>query len=113
MRRIVITGMGVVSPLGNNVADFRQNLFAGICGIESVGFTYRNSEVRFPAAPVKDFKPEDWIDPKKASLLDRFSQFAVAAALQAVKDSGLTSDARTGRAHRRDHRHRRRRPEYA
>jgi nodulation protein E len=89
MRRIVITGLGVVSPIGQNVADFRANLFAGHCGIESVGFTYRNSEVRFPAAPVKDFKMDEWIDPKKASMLDRFSQFAVAAALQAYRDSGL------------------------
>ncbi len=90
MRRIVITGMGVISPIGQTVAAFRQNLFNGVCGIESAGFTYRNKEVRFPAAPVKDFKIEDWIDAKKTSMLDRFSQFAVAAALQAVKDSGLT-----------------------
>jgi len=94
MRRIVITGMGAISPIGQNVAEFQKNLFAGHCGIESVGFTYRNNEVRFPAAPVKNFKVEDWIDAKKASMLDRFSQFAVAAALQAIRDSGLqlTSD---------------------
>lgn len=89
MRRIVITGMGVISPIGQSVGEFRKNLFAGKGGIESVGFTYRNAEVRFPAAAVKDFKAEDWIDPKKAPLLDRFSQFAVAAAQQAVRDSGL------------------------
>ncbi|MFY9286938.1 MAG: beta-ketoacyl-[acyl-carrier-protein] synthase family protein [Alphaproteobacteria bacterium] len=89
MRRIVITGMGVIAPIGQNVSDFKTNLFKGTCGIESAGFTYRNSEVRFPAAPVKDFQVEKWIDPKKASLLDRFSQFAVAAALEALKDSGL------------------------
>jgi nodulation protein E len=95
MRRIVITGMGVVSPIGQTVETFRKNLFAGVSGIESVGFTYRKSEVRFPAAPVKGFKAEDWIDAKKASMLDRFSQFAVAAALQAVKDSGLTFTSET------------------
>ncbi|MDX2028108.1 MAG: beta-ketoacyl-[acyl-carrier-protein] synthase family protein [Alphaproteobacteria bacterium] len=89
MRRIVITGMGVISPIGQSVAEFQKNLFAGHCGIEDAGFTYRGSEVRFPAAPVKGFKAEDWIDAKKASLLDRFSQFAVAAAEQALKDSGL------------------------
>ncbi|MER2519146.1 MAG: beta-ketoacyl-[acyl-carrier-protein] synthase family protein [Bdellovibrionales bacterium] len=88
-RRIVITGLGVISPIGQSVAEFGQNLFAGRCGIESATFTYRNAEVKFPAAPVKNFKIEDWIEPKKASLLDRFSQFAVAAALQAMKDSGL------------------------
>jgi len=90
MRRIVITGMGVVSPIGQTVPEFQKNLFAGVCGIESASFAYRNSEVRFPAAPIKDFKPEIWIDPKKVSLLDRFAQFAVAAALQAVKDADIT-----------------------
>jgi nodulation protein E len=89
MRRIVITGMGVISPIGQNIADFQNNLFAGNSGIESAGFTYRNSEVRFPAAPVKNFRAEDWIDAKKSSLLDRFSQFAVAAALQATRDAGI------------------------
>src|SRR5579862_2168199 len=89
MTRIVITGMGVISPIGQSVSEFRQNLFAGMCGIESVGFTYRKNEVRFPAAAVKNFKPEDWIDAKRIAMLDRFSQFAVAAALQAVRDSGL------------------------
>jgi nodulation protein E len=89
MRRIVITGMGVISPIGQTVSDFQKNLFAGKSGIESVGFHYRDSEVRFPAAPVKDFKIENWMDAKKASMLDRFSQFAVVAALQAVKDSGI------------------------
>ncbi|NTU77385.1 MAG: beta-ketoacyl-[acyl-carrier-protein] synthase family protein, partial [Alphaproteobacteria bacterium] len=90
MRRIVITGMGVVSSIGLDVASFRKNLFAGVSGIESVGFTYRGKEVRFPAAPVKGFDPSVYIDAKRASLLDRFSQFAVAAARQAFIDSGLT-----------------------
>ncbi|MDP9127892.1 MAG: beta-ketoacyl-[acyl-carrier-protein] synthase family protein [Pseudomonadota bacterium] len=89
MRRIVVTGMGVISPIGQTVDVFRKSLFAGHCGIESATFKYRGAEVRFPAAPVKDFKPEEWIDAKRASLLDRFSQFAVAAALQAMRDSGL------------------------
>jgi len=107
MQRIVITGMGVISPIGQTVATFRQNLFAGVCGIESVRFSYRGSDVRFPAAPVKDFNPEEWIDPKKVSLLDRFSQFAVAAAIQAHRDSGSC------RANGRDYRNRRWRTEYA
>ncbi|MDD5585644.1 MAG: beta-ketoacyl-[acyl-carrier-protein] synthase family protein [Alphaproteobacteria bacterium] len=88
-RRIVITGMGVVSPIGLDVSAFRQNLFNGVCGIESVNFPYRGKEVRFPAAPVKNFDVSLYMDAKKAGLLDRFSQFAVAAASQAMKDSGL------------------------
>ena len=75
-RRIVITGMGVISPIGQDVGTFEKTLFGGGCGIESVGFTYRGNEVRFPAAPVKNFNPEDWIDAKKVSMQDRFSQFA-------------------------------------
>lgn len=89
MRRIVITGMGVVSPIGQTVPDFKAGLFEGACGIESVGFAYRGNEVRFPAALVKGFKAENWIDVKKIPLLDRFSQFAVAAASQALQDSGV------------------------
>jgi nodulation protein E len=89
MQRIVITGLGIISALGNNIEEFRTNLFAGKCGIETLAFPFRGNEARFPAAPVKEFVPEDFIDAKKASMLDRFSQFAVAAATQAMRDSGL------------------------
>ena len=89
MNRIVITGMGVISPIGNNVADFRANLFAGKSGIDSISFPFRGQEVQFPAAVVKDFRIEDTLDARKAGMLDRFSQFAVAAATQAFHDSGM------------------------
>ena len=81
--------MGVVSPIGHDVASFRANLFAGRGGIKTKTFSYRGKDVSFPAAPVEDFKPETWIDPKKLPLMDRFAQFAVAAAQQALDDSGL------------------------
>ncbi|MGB9154533.1 MAG: beta-ketoacyl-[acyl-carrier-protein] synthase family protein [Alphaproteobacteria bacterium] len=90
MQRIVITGLGVVSAIGNNVETFRANLFAGKSGIDSLTFPVRGQEVRFPAAPVKNFAVEDYIDAKKVPMVDRFSQFAVAAATQAFRDSGLT-----------------------
>jgi nodulation protein E len=89
MRRIVITGMGVVSPIGLNPDQFRQNLFAGKGAIGSATFSYRGKDVQFPCASIKDFKPEDYIDPKKIPLLDRYAQFAVAAARQAFNASGL------------------------
>jgi nodulation protein E len=89
MSRIVITGMGVVSPIGSNVAVFEKNLFAGQGGIGELHFTYRGKEIRFPAASVKDFDPEKYIDPKKVPLLDRFSQFAVVAAQEAIADANL------------------------
>jgi nodulation protein E len=88
-RRIVITGIGVVSPIGQSLAEFEANLFAGQCGIGTMTFPFRGGEATFPAAPVRDFAPEKWIDSKKVSMLDRFSQLAVAAALDAIKDSGL------------------------
>jgi len=89
MRRIVITGMGVVSPIGLSVAAFRQNLFAGQSGIGEAAFTHRGKQVRFSVAAVKNFDPEHYIDPKKIPLLDRFAQLAVVAARQALVDSGL------------------------
>lgn len=90
MQRIVITGMGVISPIGHTVADFRDNLFAGRGGIGTLSFPFRDQEVTFPAAAVRDFDVGTYIDPKKAPLLDRFAQLAAAAAVQAFEDSGLT-----------------------
>jgi nodulation protein E len=90
MQRIVITGLGVVSSIGNTVSEFSANLFSGKGGTESLTFSVRGHEVRFPGAPVKNFIPETHIDAKKVSMLDRFSQFAVSAATQAFVDSGLS-----------------------
>ncbi|MDR3450705.1 MAG: beta-ketoacyl-[acyl-carrier-protein] synthase family protein [Alphaproteobacteria bacterium] len=89
MQRIVITGLGVISPIGNNVKEFGENLFAGRGGTATMTFPSRGQDVTFPAAPVKGFVPEEYIDPKKIPMLDRFSQFAVAAATQAMRDSGI------------------------
>ena len=88
-RRIVITGLGVISPIGQDLATFDRNLFNGVCGVEPVDFTWRDLSTRIPVAPVKNFDPAVFIDVKKASLMDRFAQFAVAAARQAFEDSGL------------------------
>jgi len=88
-RRIVITGMGVISPIGQDVSTFSRNLFSGTDGIEPVDFHWHDIVARYPAAPVKDFDPTLFLDAKKASMLDRFAQFAVAAARQAFEDSGL------------------------
>lgn len=92
MQRVVITGLGVISPIGLDVASFSKNLFAGFCGIGTVKFDYRGKEVEFPAAKVKEFDPARYIDTKKLSTLDVFAQFAVAAARQAFDDSGLVLD---------------------
>jgi nodulation protein E len=88
-RRIVITGMGVISPIGQDLPTFSQNLFDGVGGIELVDFFWRDIVAQYPVAPVKNFDPSAIIDAKKAALIDRFAQFAVVAAKQAFDDSGL------------------------
>ena len=87
MKKIVITGLGVVSPIGNSVEDFKTNLFNGVCGIGKLDFPFKDQNFTFPGASVKNFA----FDEKKAALLDRFSQFAVDSAEQAFKDAGLNN----------------------
>lgn len=88
-RRVVITGLGTVNPIGLSVPEYRENLLAGKSGIAPITLidcsTYK---VKF-GGEVKNFKPEPIIDSKEARRLDRVSQFAVVAADQAIKDSGL------------------------
>jgi beta-ketoacyl-acyl-carrier-protein synthase II len=94
-RRVVVTGMGVISPLGNSVENFWRELLAGTCGIERIT---RFDPSRFAAqiaAQVKDFKVEDYaeyIDYKEARRMDWFIQISVAATAQAMKQSGLKID---------------------
>jgi 3-oxoacyl-[acyl-carrier-protein] synthase II len=93
-RRIVVTGLGLVSPVGNTVPEAWDNLIAGRSGIDQVTrFDAANLAVRF-AGEVKGFKIEDYIPAKEARHMDAFIHFGIAASLQAVKDSGLpTGDA--------------------
>ncbi|MEX0626546.1 MAG: beta-ketoacyl-ACP synthase II [Chloroflexota bacterium] len=93
-RRAVVTGLGAITPIGNDAATFWASLLAGTSGVAPIS-TYDTSgeEVRI-AAEVKDFDPATWMDFKQARRMSRFSQFAVAAAAQAIADSGLEiSDA--------------------
>lgn len=87
--RVVVTGMGAVTPLGNNVAAFWSGIKDGQCGIDNITlFNTEKFKVKV-AAEVKDFKPEEYMDRKEAKRMDRYCQFAIAAAEEAVKDSGL------------------------
>lgn len=91
MKRVVVTGLGVISPVGNNVATFWQSLIAGKCGIGPItAFDTTDYKVKI-AAEVKDFDPLLYMEKQEARKQDRFSQYAVAAASQAVADSGLHS----------------------
>ncbi|HOA18170.1 MAG TPA: beta-ketoacyl synthase N-terminal-like domain-containing protein, partial [Fervidobacterium sp.] len=89
MRRVVITGMGTINPIAKNLDEFETNLKEMKIGIDVItSFDASNLPVRI-AAEVKDFKPEDYMDRKLVKRLDRYSQFALAAAKQAVEMSGI------------------------
>ncbi|MCM3601000.1 beta-ketoacyl-ACP synthase II [Robertmurraya korlensis] len=92
MERVVITGMGVVSPIGNNIQTFWNNLINGESGISAIDtFDVSNHKTKI-AGIVKDFNADEVLGKKEARLLDRFSQFALAAAEQAWADSKLERD---------------------
>src|SRR6266699_4206206 len=89
--RVVITGLGAVSPLGNSAGDSWRNLLAGESGAaEITAFDHSNSayNVHF-ACELKDFDPTVWIDRKAARRMDRFAQMILAAARQAEENSGI------------------------
>ncbi len=91
-RRVVVTGMGAITPIGNNVEDFFNNIQAGVCGIDYIkSFDTEGFQVKL-AAEVKDFDPKNYMDAKDARRMDRFSQFSVAAAKEALEDSGIDLD---------------------
>nr|WP_241017486.1 beta-ketoacyl-ACP synthase II [Burkholderia sp. Ac-20349] len=88
-RRVVVTGLGLISPVGNNVADGWANLVAGKSGIATVTkFDPSNLAVHF-AGEVKGFVAEEYIPAKEARNMDTFIHYGIAAGVQAIKDSGL------------------------
>jgi 3-oxoacyl-[acyl-carrier-protein] synthase II len=90
--RVVITGLGVISPVGNNVEEFWKNLLAGVSGIDYIkAFDATEFPTRI-AAEVHNFNPEDYLDKKDVKRTDRFVQFAVAASRQALVSSGLNME---------------------
>jgi 3-oxoacyl-[acyl-carrier-protein] synthase II len=96
-RRVVITGLGAVSPLGNDVETTWSNLVAGRSGAaEITAFDASEYPVNF-ACELKDFDPAQWIERKQARRMDRFAQMIVAAARQAEADSGIDVDAEAER----------------
>ncbi|MEE8414052.1 MAG: beta-ketoacyl synthase N-terminal-like domain-containing protein, partial [Dehalococcoidales bacterium] len=91
--RVVITGIGCISPLGLDTATTWENLIAGKSGIDYITqFDAGEFETRI-AGEVKGFEPTDYIGRKEARRMDRFAQLSVAASLQAVEKSGLQIDA--------------------
>ncbi|MBR6001991.1 MAG: beta-ketoacyl-ACP synthase II [Bacteroidales bacterium] len=90
-KRVVITGLGIVSSIGNSVPQFWQNLIDGVCGIDFID-EFKDLPVKY-AGKVKDFNPEEFgMDKPFVRKQDLFTQYGMAAAWQAMTDSGLVAD---------------------
>jgi len=92
-RRVAVTGLGIISPCGNQIDDFSLNLMAGKSGVRRISSVY-SSLLSVKIAAEVDFNPHDYFMKKQVSRLDRVNQFALAASSQAWKDSKLSLDAR-------------------
>ena len=91
-RRVVITGLGAISPIGNNVNENWKGIENKVCGIDRISlFDASDYKTKF-AAEVKNFNPLDHFEVKQARHLDRSSQFVIIAAREAFKDSGITEE---------------------
>lgn len=88
-RRVVITGMGTVNPLGHSVPDSWKAVRDGVCGIGAITRYDTTGRKVTLAAEVKNFDPEEWMEKKHAKRMGRYTQFAMAAAVEAMADAGL------------------------
>ena len=94
-RRIAVTGVGIVSALGCSVHTFWNRLLSGVSGIRPIA-SLDTTDVKFKnGAEASGFDPLEWLEAKEAAQLDRFAQYAYAAAKQAVDDAGITLPSRT------------------
>jgi 3-oxoacyl-[acyl-carrier-protein] synthase II len=93
MKRVVVTGLGAVTPVGNTVKEFWDNIVAGKSGVGAITkFDTSKFKTNF-AAEVKDFDAEAYVDKKELKKYDLYTQYAIAASDQAIKDSGLDFEA--------------------
>ena len=92
LKRVVVTGMGALTPLGNNIDDYWNNLINGVSGADKITlFDASKFRTKF-ACEVKQFEPTQFLDKKEARKIDRFTQFALVVSDQAMADAGLTKD---------------------
>jgi 3-oxoacyl-[acyl-carrier-protein] synthase II len=92
LRRVVVTGLGAITPLGNNVSDYWNNLVNGVSGAAPITrFDASKFKTKF-ACEVKGFNPEEYLERKEARKLDPFSQYGLCSAIQAVRDAGLDKE---------------------
>src|SRR5690625_7890459 len=97
MQKVVIAGIGTISPIGNDVESFWENMKAGNSGISPIESFDASKTGVTVAAEVKDFNPKDTMGRKEYSRMDRFSQFGVAASVEAMNDSGYDIEANASR----------------
>ena len=92
MSRVVITGMGIISPVGNNIPDFKNSIENGVCGIDKITkFDTEGYKVKL-AAEVRGFDAQNYFDSvTEVRRTDLYSQYAIAAACEAVRDSGISA----------------------
>ena len=91
-RRVVITGLGAITPIGNDVNSFWNGIKEGKCGIDKITkFDTTDFKVKL-AAEVKEYNPEDYFERREAKRLDMFSQYAMIASREAWKDSKLDKE---------------------
>jgi 3-oxoacyl-[acyl-carrier-protein] synthase II len=92
LKRVVVTGLGALTPLGNNVKEYWENLLAGVSGAAPITqFDATKFRTKF-ACEVKNFEPTDYLDKKEARKIDRFTQFALVVSDQAMADAGLNKE---------------------
>merc|ERR1712070_1077063 len=89
LKKVVITGLGAITPIGNNLNEYWDSLMAGRSGITKISYFDAQYHVCRIAGEVKDFNPYDYLDRKDVKRMDRFCQFGVSASLQALADSQL------------------------
>jgi len=87
LKRVVVTGLGAITPIGNNLPDYWSGLISGRNGIAPITLFDASRHDSRIAGEVKNFDPHDYLDRKEAKRMDRFSQFAIAASKQALKDA--------------------------
>src|ERR1700759_1321970 len=92
LKRVVVTGIGALTPIGNNLNDYWNNLIGGVSGADFITqFDASKFKTRF-ACELKNFDPLNHLEKKEARKLDRFSQIAIAASDEAVADAGISKE---------------------
>ncbi len=91
-RRVVVTGMGAITPIGNNVEEFWKGIKEGVCGIAPITLFDTSNQKANLAAEIKNYNPQEHFELKSAKRLDRFCQLAMVSAREAFKDSGISKE---------------------